>query len=80
LIWNPKRVPDLPRWDYGGEAAFVPTRLIWNPKRVPDLPRWDYGGEAAFVPTRLIWNPKRVPAPRRAGGEGGRSPPQRTKT
>jgi cell division protein FtsB len=26
LTWNPDRVPDLPRWNSGGEAAYVPTR------------------------------------------------------
>ena len=26
MIWNPQRVPDLPRWNSGGEAACVPTR------------------------------------------------------
>jgi DNA-binding SARP family transcriptional activator len=27
LSWNPERVPDLPRWNSGGQAASVPTRL-----------------------------------------------------
>ena len=31
-IWNPQSVPDLPRWNYGGEAASVPTRLATTTK------------------------------------------------
>jgi hypothetical protein len=37
-IWNPRRVPDLPRWNSGGKAAFVPTRSDLEPSKVPDLP------------------------------------------
>src|SRR5258708_19747769 len=29
FTWNPQRVPDLPRWNFGGKAACVPTRLTW---------------------------------------------------
>jgi hypothetical protein len=31
ITWNPERVPDLPRWNSGGEAACVPTRLVCAP-------------------------------------------------
>ena len=29
--WNPERVPDLPRWNSGGEAASGPTRSATKP-------------------------------------------------
>jgi len=35
LTWNPEMVPDLPRWNSGGEAASVPTRLVRNLGRAP---------------------------------------------
>jgi O-ureido-D-serine cyclo-ligase len=55
LIWNPERVPDLPRWDSGGEAACVPTRLAPGPllyARV-DLVR-DPAGQPCLMELELI--------------------------
>src|SRR5881394_3953855 len=54
LTWNPQGVPDLPRRDSGGEAAFVPTRLTADTRhgRAPDSVASTGAAEVAVHRTR----------------------------